>query len=55
MLCVVYQLQKMNAKWESIKIEYCRRSKMSVEGWMDGHMRRRRFSYYIYIIVVNKT
>jgi hypothetical protein len=23
---------------------------MSVEGWMDGHMRRRRLSYYIFII-----
>jgi len=55
MLCVVYQLQKMNTKLESIKIENCQESKLSVEGWMDGHMRKRRPSYYIYIIVANKT
>jgi len=41
-------------KGESLNIEYCRRSRMSVEGWMDGHMRRRRLSYYILIVFENK-
>jgi hypothetical protein len=49
MLCGhLYQLQKTKEKCESINIECCRRSKMSVEGWLDGHMGREGLSYYIY-------